>query len=370
MPATATPGHRALLLRVSPWGGGEIHGGQLRSQQISGLVDRALPAAVHCNAPHPRALPRPALAALAARGAAEAAASRSRPAEGFYTAWVDSIIAAQRLRRDDLVIYDADPRYGPALVRVATRRSLRIIALPHNIEALIPHHFPIHIDVDKAGPALATELRWLARTAAVWTIGRLDQELFQLFGIAADLLPYAPPQTRAAELLQIRARRAAAPGAHLLILGTAHNPPTRAGMVEQMAMLQQLAGFTALPPVVVAGYGTEALADTPVPGVSFLGSRSWTELQQLLVDAQALWVHQAPMSGALTRIPEALVAGVPVLANGWAARGHAPMAGMQVYADTADFLGRLQSLPSGFAPPDSGPAEARFIAALQALARG
>jgi hypothetical protein len=353
-----------LLLRVSPWGSAEIHGGQLRSQQIAGLVARALPDAVLFTAEHPRALSRSALATIAARGAAEAAASRARPAEGFYTAWVDTLVARHKLRPGDLVIYDADPRYGPALTRVAARRRLRVVALPHNIEALLAKTFPIHVDVERAGQGLAAEMRWLARADAVWAIGRLDQDIFQLFGIAAALLPYAPPPPRAAELLALRADRASAPGRPLLILGTAHNVPTRTGMLEQLAMLRRLAG-TPLPPVIVAGYGTEQLADPGLAGVSFRGSLGWPELRCQLAGAAALWVHQAPMSGALTRITESLVAGVPVIANGWAARGHAAMPGLEVYADDADFIARVGGLPPTAPAPCFAVAEGRFVAALR-----
>jgi hypothetical protein len=72
------------------------------------------------------------------------------------------------------------------------------------------------------------------------------------------------------------------------------------------------------------------------------------------------------MSGALTRIPEALMAGIPVIANGWAARGHRPMAGMLTYDDEAGLRACLDALPTGFEPPDFSAAEAAFIAAVRA----
>ena len=356
------------MLRVSPWPGAEVHGGQLRSQQVASLVARALPDAVQFTADHPRSLSRSALAAVAARGATAVASSRGRLSEAFYTAWVDSIVAAQRLRRGDLVIFDADPRYGPALTRVATRRGLRVVALPHNIEAVLPKAWPIAVDPARVGTALAAEMRWLAAATAVWTIGTLDRELCELFGIAAGLLPYAPPAPRAADLAAIRARRMTPGSASgpLLIIGTVHNPPTRAGMTAQLALARTLGD--ALPPLVVAGYGTEALAGEAGPGVSVLGALDWPALQELLVSAKALWVHQTPMSGALTRISEALVAGVPVLANRWAARGHGVMAGLVSYGDEDGPTAALAALPAQFPPPDFSAAEAAFIAGLRALA--
>jgi hypothetical protein len=135
-------------------------------------------------------------------------------------------------------------------------------------------------------------------------------------------------------------------------------------MVEQMALAPDLPGSL---PVMLAGYGTEALAGDAPPRVRVLGGQSWEALTDLLAGAAALWVHQAPMSGALTRIPEALIAGVPVVANGWGARGHAAMDGLSVYADAAGLAAAIKALPRHVEAPDFSAAEAAFVAALQAF---
>ncbi|MBC7521869.1 MAG: glycosyltransferase [Sandarakinorhabdus sp.] len=354
---------KSVLLRVSPWGGSDVHGGQLRSQQITQLVARALPDAITHVAPGLRSLSYRARAALAVQGAVETAKGIS-PSEGLFTAFVGRIIAGLHLARGDLVIYDADPRYGAAMARVAARRGLRLVALPHNVEAMIPHAWPIVIDVGQVTRDFGREVGWLAKADQVWTIGCFDRDLFQLCGIDARLLPYVPPAGRAAELAAIRVHRETASPGHLLILGTAHNPPTRAGMLEQLAIARTLRLDH---PVILAGYGTEALAADAGPGVTVVGAQSWPELQKLIGGAAALWVHQAPMSGALTRIPEALIAGVPVVANNWAARGHAAMAGLVTYGDAGGLAACLANLPTGFAPPDFAAAEAHFINAMRTL---
>lgn len=363
MPAPAAR-RRCVLLRISPWGGTEVHGGQLRSQQIADLVARAVPDAVIHVAPAPRSLSRPALARLAMRGATETARG-TRPVEALFTAFVDKTIAGLGLAAGDVVLYDADQRYATAMVRVAARRRLRLVALPHNVEALIPYTWPIVIDVARTSRDLAREVGWLARADQVWAIGCLDRDLFQLFGIDARLLPYAPPAARAAELAAIRARRASLTPRHILILGTAHNAPTRAGMLEQLALAR---GLTQPLPIILAGYGTDALAAEAGPSVTVVGSQAWPALQELIANAAALWVHQAPMSGALTRIPEALIAGVPVVANGWASRGHVAMPGLLTYADSAGLAACLAALPTDFPAPDFTAAEGEFTAAIAAFA--
>jgi hypothetical protein len=360
---------RAVLLRVTPWAGNEVHGGQLRSQQLAGLIGRAFPDMALVTAENPRRQPGPALAALGLRAGLETLGGIA-PLEAFFTAWVEKLVARLGLAPGDILFFDADQRYGPAVARVAARHRLRVVALPHNVEALIPYHWPIRIDIPATTRALARELGWLAGVEQVWAIGRLDCDIFQLFGIKARHLPYTPPVARHAELAAIRSARQTTPPAHILVLGTAHNAPTRAGMIEQLALLRRLGAPLPLP-VIVAGYGSDLLAADAqgIAGVSIAGPQDWPQLVELMTGAAALWVHQAPMSGALTRIPEALIAGVPVIANGWAARGHPALAGLSTYDDDAGFAAAIAALPTGFAAPDAGAAEADFIKAIAALAR-
>ena len=356
------PARRAALLRMTPWGE-QRHGGALRSEQIAALVSAALPDAVHIAAPYPRGLPPHRLAGLALRGGVAALTSLRSPLQSGFGFWLERSLKPAMLQRGDLLIYDADPRYGPALMRVAARRGLRTLVLPHNIEALIPKTWPIVVDPQATARALQAEVSWLARADEVWTIGVLDRDLLALFGITTAQLPYAPPDARRRELLAVRAARRPVIDAPLLVVGTVHNSPTRAGMLEQLEMARPL-GM----PVVVAGFGTEILRDRAGEGVTIMGAQPWSGLADLMAAARALWVHQTPMSGALTRIPEALIAGLPVIANHWAARGHGPLDGLRVYANADDLRSLVAAPPVTVALPATPAAEADFIAALRRAA--
>jgi hypothetical protein len=85
------------------------------------------------------------------------------------------------------------------------------------------------------------------------------------------------------------------------------------------------------------------------------------DLDALQRDARALLVHYVPAPGALTRIPEALIAGIPVVANRHAARGYETVSGVHVY-DTAEELAELLAadLPAP-AMPTPPAAEGRFV---------
>jgi hypothetical protein len=134
-----------------------------------------------------------------------------------------------------------------------------------------------------------------------------------------------------------------------------------------------------LPPNVtvdIAGLGTEELKPLlPASGFHLHGTVSPRQLEELLLRTRAMLAHQPQGCGALTRIPEMLAAGVPVLANRVAARSATHFAGVRVY-DTAEQLARhLEALlesdwPMPPIPAAPAGAERTFIDALNELARG
>lgn len=345
-----------------------MHGGALRSQQLSELVHTALPDCIEHVAKSPRAASWLELAALTPFAAMHGARSMLSPSTAVRAAWIDRIVQELALKAGDLILYDADRSFGPAMAAVAQRRALRVVAFPHNIEALIPVDWPIEVNVERAIAQLGSELEWLRHASQIWAIGTLDRDILQLFGLPTRLLPYVPPSARRAELLAIRRERRERRGQHLLIMGTVHNQPTRAGMLEQLSFLRGGHDSASFPKVVVAGYGTELLSDVVPSGVELLGAQEWPALKQLMIDARALWVHQTPMSGALTRTTEALFAGIPVVANDWAARGHAPTPGLIEYRELAEVAAIVDALPIEVPVPDSGAEIAAFVQSLQAMA--
>ena len=64
------------------------------------------------------------------------------------------------------------------------------------------------------------------------------------------------------------------------------------------------------------------------------------ELEELFATALAVIIHQIPSAGALTKIPELLNAGVPVIVNENAARTYFNLPGVNVYQE----LGELPEL--------------------------
>lgn len=198
----------------------------------------------------------------------------------------------------------------------------RVIGMPHNIESLVR---------GQSIKALEAEVDNLKYCDMVHTISKEETWLLRLIGLRAHYLPYYPPQEAETFLLSIRDKRGLREHPTrktFALLGSATNTPTRSGMQS----LIDFASTQELPfDLKVAGYGTEALKEVNHPHISFLGTLSNVELESLLIDTDGIIIFQPPTTGALTRIPEMLIAGIPVYANFDAARNYFEQSGVTIY---------------------------------------
>lgn len=204
-----------------------------------------------------------------------------------------------------------------------------VIALPHNIESLVNGY---------SSKSFNKEMDVLRQCDKVYTISKEESWLLRLIGINAYYLPYYPPKEAENMFLSIRERREERNKNErnkYLLLGSATNVPTLKGM---QAIIDHIPSDTDYE-LIVAGYGTEALNCTK-KDISFLGTISKEMLEKLLVEIDALVIYQPPTTGALTRIPEMLVAGIPIFANFDAARNFHNIDGITPYS-SFDELSKL-----------------------------
>lgn len=219
----------------------------------------------------------------------------------------------------------------------------RVIGMPHNIESLVR---------SKSVNALGAEVANLRHCDSIFAISKEDTWLLRLFGLDAHYLPYCPPEEAESFMLSIRQKRSRRETGNqkvFALLGSATNIPTRSGM-------QALVDFAAtqeLPfDLLVAGYGTESLKQVSHPQISFLGTLSNEALEEMLVEIDGMIIYQPPTTGALTRIPEMLIAGIPVFANFDAARNYHSVEGVHVYSTLEglfdELAGFISSMPDLF----------------------
>lgn len=237
---------------------------------------------------------------------------------------------------------------------VAKELGYRVIALPHNIEALIPRQ--------DCCETLETEIQSLLAADAVFCIAREEEWLLKARGVNAFYLPYYPPDTVLENLAKVRQARTNTPKARFLILGTANNTPTLEGMIEQLEWLKQIASDVSFE-VDIAGYGTEQLKPyCDRENFTVHGSVETEVLNGFLTSAKAVLVHQKAGVGALTRIPEMIIAGIPVIASSNACRSAFEYAGVYCYEDQSELAQWLdRSLPMPEELPRPVAAEQRLI---------
>ncbi len=186
-----------------------------------------------------------------------------------------------------------------------------VLGVPHNLESLVS---------SQSASALGEEVENLRCCDAVFAISREETWLLRLLNINAFYLPYYPPKMVQFFLLSIREKRMRKEHKNnksFLLLGSASNAPTREGM-------QMLIDYADRADVSfqlhVAGYRTQLLCNPNNPNIVFHGTVSNENLERLLVETDAVLIYQPPTTGALTRVPEVLMAGLPVFANFDAAR--------------------------------------------------
>ncbi|MBI5771141.1 MAG: glycosyltransferase [Verrucomicrobia bacterium] len=346
-------------------------GPEKRTAQITGLITAAGLAAKTMRPPASFPRWRAWLAGVQARARFGACAGVDRAGIGllgYRTLFYRDAIARHRGAR--VLLWETT--YDTLLPAMARAAGFRLVAVPHNLEALVSEQVFADPAYDPTED-LGAEVRRLALADAVFTIAKEERWFLEARGLAPDYLPYFPDPVLARECAAVRARRVARVDARgeisgpLLVLGAAFNPATARGMQVQLSWLAEL-GPTA-PSVIVAGPQTDTLlASFRSPRVELLGRVSRERLVELLVACSAMLIDTSGGAGAVTRIPEALLSGVPLIANPNAARDQHGTAGVAEYTTPAEFHALCRgphALPP--APPAPAAAAARFQARLQAL---
>jgi hypothetical protein len=225
--------------------------------------------------------------------------------------------------------------------RVATYFGFKVIGLPQNLELMKPNADEFFIG-RRGAAAIQREVAELSKCAAVVTISREEQWYLRLQGIDARFLRYFPPISYVPELLEVRRRRLAKIKDAFLIIGTTLYPPTFASMQAQLRDLQET-GATNRHKFVVAGWGTERFRNHVGPNIVIRGALSQDDLWDLLASVKGVVLHDLPTTGVLTRIPDFLVAGIPIIANEMASRSAWWYTGVHTYKDAEELKCLLDS---------------------------
>jgi glycosyltransferase involved in cell wall biosynthesis len=272
----------------------------------------------------------------------------------------------REIPRLELAVLD-DPIYFVPLMEKLNRCCVPVTAICHNLEALASQQ----VENQAATELLQKELELLSCCHLVVTISREENWLLNNLRIPSLFYPYYPVAPILDRLLEIRENRKTGKKEGILLVGTAANVQTREGMHQAMSywqenQLDRLAGK-----LLVAGYDTGKFFKPAQLGssIELLGTLSNDDLDKHLAHVKACLCFQESGSGALTRICEMLIAGVPVLANSHAARSYYNRKGLIEFLDLNDLERALDQVDEldGQIPIPQGPDSSHLVSEIKKI---
>jgi glycosyltransferase involved in cell wall biosynthesis len=250
------------------------------------------------------------------------------------------------------------------------RAGWRSIVLPHCIESLWPD-WSNWITGTTIPRSVDEELRYLGTANAVFFISREEQWLAANYGVTGYYLPYFPPsdvreQLRGDRLAKLQAL---SKGREFLIFGSAVQPNTIEGMKQQTRLLVDIMGDRRDTTVHIVGVGTEKMRDIWDHRLfQFHGPVSDEVLRQIKSRVRACLLSGPRGNGALTRIPEMLMSGVPVIADNISCRSAWTYEGLHCFDSPEEFAQLLEAdLAIPPEPPKPVSRETDFVHTVRRL---
>jgi len=206
------------------------------------------------------------------------------------------------------------------LVKINKYYGIPSIACFQNLESLdmTAQMYLDQRNVARAVTSLVTEFDLMAQYNERLFISRVEAGLIGGLGLSAHFYPYLPVGNIRRRLEHIRLQRSITePESGLfLMLGSVSHSTTR----ESFEWLIDKVNSFGLPEgirIIVGGNSTESLLPPghTIRGIELKGWLNQNELDELLIKAAGVLVPQQLGFGALTRLPELLCAGIPIVVS-------------------------------------------------------
>lgn len=247
-----------------------------------------------------------------------------------------------------VILWEATKMEFSYVIPLFKEKGFKIVAVPHNIESFVPGL--------KSGLTNRTSPNWLMEEVAilkkcdkVFVISKEESLLLRQFGVNAQYFPYFPPVETFEYLIKIRKNRTENKKVNnerkkILMLGSAINAPTKEGMIDRINFFNENI-YVKSYDLIIAGYGTKELE---LPGnyqhnIRLLGELTNHQLADVLTATDILLIHQPATAGALTRIIEMLIAGIPILSNFESGRNYYGTDGLYIYYNDTQLINYLET---------------------------
>ena len=260
-----------------------------------------------------------------------------------------------------------DPVYFLPLTEGLKKQAVPVVVISHNIESLASHQ----VNRRCRQRLFNREIEILAACDLVITISREETWLLKNLDIHALYFPYYPVDDIRNRLLTIRKSREKTEKRDFLLIGTTINEATRQGMVAVINHWKRQKLFVAGDRLLVAGFMSDVFLKEikNEKHIDVLGPLTDEELDRISGRVRASIVYQDFGSGALTRIMETLIAGVPILINSHAARSYHNMSGLVEIDGLQGLSGAFREIEKveGRIPLPSRPDSDFLIAEIQRI---
>jgi glycosyltransferase involved in cell wall biosynthesis len=265
-----------------------------------------------------------------------------------------------------LAIVD-DPIYFIPLVKKLKKYRIPIVALCHNIETLASYL----VAQAHQRTLFNKELDILGMCDLVVTISREETLLLNNLNINTIFFPYYPVEKILNRMLRVRNKRRKTDKKDVILIGSAGNIVTEQGMIKAISQWREHRLDRFGGKLLVAGYKTDAFLKNIKydNNTEFLGPLPNEELDKRLSSVRACLCYQEGGGGALTRICEMLIAGVPVLANSYAARSYYNIDGLIEFSCFTEFKEAFLKIESieGHIPVPTPPDASFLLCELKSL---
>lgn len=280
--------------------------------------------------------------------------------ETFSRKWAGKIS-----RNVKLAVMD-DPLFFPSLTKALKQRKIPLVILSQNLESLSRSQ----INPDYQMDLFRQELELLSLSDLIVTISREETYLLDNLGLPTFYLPYYPVKEIEIRMKKVRQQRSQTQKSGILLMGTVNNQVTKEGIQHIIQYWQNHLAPRLDEKLIIAGYGTHKIQSSCAGSkIEFKGQLSDSDLDLLLTKISVCLNYQNAGSGALTKIREMQIAGVPVAANSHSARSHYHLPGLVEFTHLAGAEKAIAEAKEqeGRIPIPPRPPESKLLQAVKAL---
>lgn len=320
------------------WG----HGGEKRTAQIQSLFEGREKVSFHLNTPNSSILtklkysifPSKELRSLYKKANIQLPFIKKLKENQRISREIKVLKSTESFIRANLIIWESTNINHWYIPYLCKNLNKKIWAFPHNLESLVPNQDNL-LDLNEW---LNIEISYLKQCNRIYTISQEENWLIETLGGLSETFPYYPSIEVEKFLLSCRdTRNQITDGKYMFfIIGTMGNSPTQLGLQELLNYIQSQEWPSNIS-FKIAGFGTEILKNQHLSqNVEISGTIDINQLKTYMQECSAIIINQKTSSGALTKIIEFLIAGVPIICNIGSARSYYKQEGIHIFSDVKD----------------------------------